>query len=225
MGDFKGFDSGAITFLRDLEAHNNKPWFEANRSRYEEFLFGPMKQMVNEMGTFMCSIDPEIDVTPVTNKTISRIFRDTRYSKNKAPMKTFTSIKFKRRRKDWKDCPTFVFGFSSTGYYYGMGFFCATPKTMGAFRDVVDADEKGFMKLAKKFEAQSEFIKKGDNYKRLFDKDKNPKILDWYQKKNLFFLAQKPINDTFFDENIVREIASGFESLQELYAFLWKTKQ
>jgi uncharacterized protein (TIGR02453 family) len=49
MSDFRGFPRGAVTFLRELEANNDRDWFKANRARYEECLRAPMAALGEEL--------------------------------------------------------------------------------------------------------------------------------------------------------------------------------
>ena len=80
---FKGYQKEAIVFLKNLRNNNNKQWFEAHRGGYEEFLLLPTRELVTALGNFMLTIDPNFEIRPVINKTISKIYRDTRFSKNK----------------------------------------------------------------------------------------------------------------------------------------------
>ena len=78
--------SATFKFLKDLKANNNREWFAANKPRYEtakaefeEFI----ANLYAKIKTFDASIG-EID----PKKTIFRIYRDVRFSKNKEPYKT-----------------------------------------------------------------------------------------------------------------------------------------
>lgn len=82
---FTGFSQNASAFLRDLAANNNKAWFEAHRQEYEEHLLEPLKALVSDLSGFMLSIDPDFMTIPAVDRTISRIYRDTRFSKDKSP--------------------------------------------------------------------------------------------------------------------------------------------
>ena len=106
---FEGFSKDSIVFLRELKKNNNKQWFESHKSDYEALLLAPLKNLVSDLGDFMLSIDNFFEVTPSVNKTISRIYRDTRFSHDKSPYKTSLWITFKRPQKDWKDAPAYFF--------------------------------------------------------------------------------------------------------------------
>ena len=90
----------------------------------------------------MRSIDPEIEVAP--GRAVSRVFRDTRFSKDKSPYKTSHWITFKRPRKNWQNFPAFFFEISPDTYRYGMGFFSADRATMDRFREGLETNPSVF---------------------------------------------------------------------------------
>jgi uncharacterized protein (TIGR02453 family) len=86
MADFGGFRPAAFQFLRDLKRHNAKAWFEANRDVYEQELREPMRRLVEALDARLSSIAPEIVGDP--KRSMFRIHRDVRFSRNKSPYKT-----------------------------------------------------------------------------------------------------------------------------------------
>lgn len=102
---FTGFSPESMEFFEKLAANNNKLWFEDHRDDFEQYLTGPLKSLVSDLSDTMLAIDPELVTIPTVDKTISRIYRDTRFSRNKSPYKTCLWITFKRRGSDWKSAP------------------------------------------------------------------------------------------------------------------------
>ncbi|HEU4701079.1 MAG TPA: DUF2461 domain-containing protein [Conexibacter sp.] len=49
MSGFRGFPPGALDFLRELEASNERDWFKANRRRYDELLVAPARELGEEL--------------------------------------------------------------------------------------------------------------------------------------------------------------------------------
>ena len=80
------FTEDAIEFFRELELNNNRDWFMANKSRYEKSVKGPMEAFAAEMGARVKQIEPSVSVDP--KKAVFRIYRDTRFAKDKTPYKT-----------------------------------------------------------------------------------------------------------------------------------------
>lgn len=220
---FEGFSQKTIDFLSNLRENNNKQWFEAHRTEYEEHLISPMKLLVEELASTILSIDPYMDVRPMVNKTISRIHRDLRFSKNKSPYKTVMWIAFKQNRTDWKDTPGLFFEFCPEGYRYGMGLYDASRQTMDAFRELLDSKPDTFLKAISSLEKYG-FELQGEKYKRTIDPSKTGVILDWYQRKSCYVACSKYMNRDFFSPELAGELSRAFMSLKPLYDFLWKAK-
>ena len=89
---FNGFSPKTLKFLRWLKAHNDKAGFQAHKANYEEYVLQPLRDLVTDLGDFMLDIDHSFEITPVINKTISRIYRDTRFSKDKSPYRSTVSL-------------------------------------------------------------------------------------------------------------------------------------
>ena len=81
-------------FLKDLAVNNNREWFDKNRSRYVDFILNPARDYVTAMGPELSQLSPNIIADPRVNRSIFRINRDTRFSKDKTPYKTHLGIFF-----------------------------------------------------------------------------------------------------------------------------------
>jgi len=81
-------------FLKELAANNSREWFDINRSRYEDSILNPARDYVTAMGPELSKLSPHIIADPRINRSIFRINRDTRFSKNKTPYKTHLGIFF-----------------------------------------------------------------------------------------------------------------------------------
>jgi uncharacterized protein (TIGR02453 family) len=222
---FKGFSIATIDFLRNLYQNNNKTWFEDNKESYKKFLLAPMQALVMEMNNYILSIDPSIDVTPSAGKTISRIHRDTRFSKDKSPYRDTMWITFKRPSENWSSNPAFFFEISPSSYRYGMGFFSATPHTMELFREAIDNSPAEFKKAIAFYPKQQVFTIEGEKYKRILDKNKAEDILEWYQRKNLYLVCNKTIDTVLFSDQLVHELKSNFSLISDFYLYLYKIQK
>jgi len=86
MQTFTGFRPASQRFFRSLARHNDRAWFEAHRDRYESEVLGPMRQFVEEMDVRLAKVAPELLGDP--RRSLFRIYRDVRFSKDKSPYKT-----------------------------------------------------------------------------------------------------------------------------------------
>ena len=221
---FKGFSLRTFDFLRDIQFNNNKTWFEDNRQVYQEDVLKPLKELVIDLWPVMISIDPKFEVNPATNKAISRIYRDTRFSKDKSPYKNNMWITFKRQSKDWKEAPCFFFEMFPDSYRYGMGFYSASKETMDKLREAIDSKQKEFLKIISPLFEQKAFEVEGEKYKRILDTTKSKELIDWYQRKNLYMVCNKKIDDRLFSRDLINDLVSGFQFLAPIYDYLWKIK-
>jgi uncharacterized protein (TIGR02453 family) len=92
---FAGFTPKAFTFLRGLARHNEKEWFEAHRPQYEGDLRKPMIALVDEMDARFGAFMPEM--VGDRRRSVFRIHRDVRFSKDKRPYKTNAACWFFHR--------------------------------------------------------------------------------------------------------------------------------
>ena len=89
------FKPAALRYLRQLAAHNEKPWFEAHRAEYEQEVREPMLMLIEEMLMRFRDFAPEIGGDP--KRSMFRINRDIRFSKDKSPYKTHAACWFHYR--------------------------------------------------------------------------------------------------------------------------------
>jgi uncharacterized protein (TIGR02453 family) len=83
---FTGFRPEAIQFLVDLAANNDRAWFQPRKSEYERLLKEPMESLVAELSDRFRAAGVPLEADP--RRAVFRIYRDTRFSKDKTPYKT-----------------------------------------------------------------------------------------------------------------------------------------
>lgn len=217
---FNGFTKESITFLKELAANNNKEWFEKNRETYQNEIFLPLKQLAIDLGPVINKIDEKIDITPQFNRTISRIYRDTRFSNDKSPFRTDQWLSFKRPVKIFGNVPEFFFYITPEEYHTGMGYYAATPLNMEKFRSFVDNHPDHFDLIIKNFESDKKYQLLGDEYKKRIPNPHPEKFQDWYNKKSFYVACSTMIDRKFFSPELGREIADRFRFEAELYSFI-----
>jgi len=82
-------------FLKELRANNERTWFEANKARYLGRVRDPMLDFVAAVGPKLKAISPHIVADPrPSGGSLIRIYRDTRFSRDKTPYKTNVGLRF-----------------------------------------------------------------------------------------------------------------------------------
>jgi uncharacterized protein (TIGR02453 family) len=82
-------------FLRALKRNNDRDWFKARKDEYEEHVRGPMVALIEQLAEDLPQFAPDIVVSP--RDAIYRIYRDTRFSEDKTPLKTHIAANFPTR--------------------------------------------------------------------------------------------------------------------------------
>ena len=114
---FCGFKPEAYIFLTELGFNNNKQWMDENRWRYKEYVYKPLCRLGEMLLPTMLDIDSEFN--PRLTTIVSRINRDTRYSKNKLPYRDHMWLGFRRDGRSMGESLCMYFEISPTGYGYG----------------------------------------------------------------------------------------------------------
>jgi uncharacterized protein (TIGR02453 family) len=137
------FPQSTIKFLTALSKNNNKEWFEKNRVRYEFELLQPAMQFVIDLGEKLSEISPNIYAVPKIDKSIFRLYRDVRFSKNKAPFKTNLGLYFWEGQGKKMECPGFYFHIEPKLFFLGSGMYQFTNDQLKKYRELVSDPAKG----------------------------------------------------------------------------------
>ncbi|MGZ9276211.1 MAG: DUF2461 domain-containing protein, partial [Candidatus Limnocylindrales bacterium] len=89
---FTGFRPEAIDFLAELAQNNERSWFQPRKAEYERLLKEPMEALVAALAERFVSRGIPLEADP--KRSIFRIYRDTRFSKDKSPYKTNVGASF-----------------------------------------------------------------------------------------------------------------------------------
>jgi uncharacterized protein (TIGR02453 family) len=145
---FTGFNPEALRFLDGLRNNNNKEWFEEHREDYDNFVLTPARNFVVDMGSRLAEIAPGIIADPKVNRSIFRVNRDVRFSKDKRPYKTHLGIWFWEGTESRMDCPGFYFHLEPGNFLLAAGMHCFSKPSVNKFREMAVHPEMG-EKLAK----------------------------------------------------------------------------
>ena len=169
---FSGFQPDAIQFLADLAANNERDWFQPRKAEFERLLKTPLEDLCVALEEQFRARDIPLHADPV--KSPFRIYRDTRFSKDKSPYKTHLAASF-----GWAgDGVDAAAGRSHTenvhasgGYfhlqpgeiYVGGGVWHPDSAWLTAFRQRIVDNLAGFQAIVEAPEFKGEFGKVGDD--------------------------------------------------------------
>jgi uncharacterized protein (TIGR02453 family) len=222
MTNFTGFTQAGLNFLQDAWINNSKVWFDEHRAIYDNELIKPFRLLVEQLTPTMLKIDEWLETRPAIGKTISRIHRDTRFSKDKSLYRSRLWLTFKRPNRDWKEAPAYFFEISPDSYRYGLGYYCASKQTMDIFREEILNDTNKFLDAIRCVKKPFELV--GETYKRTLIKEQDEKIAAWYNRKNLAVMVTNNHIEDILNSDLPNKLAKGFKQLVPLYDYLMRVE-
>ena len=134
------FGDDFFRFLKDLEAHNDRAWFTANKERYAASVQGPSLAFIRAVGPGLKKFSPRLVAEPKPfGGSLSRIYRDVRFSKDKSPYRTNVGIHFWYRASLGKEegLPGFYLHLSPGESFAASGAWRPEPPALKKIRDAI----------------------------------------------------------------------------------------
>src|SRR5882724_9414521 len=134
------FSTGTLRFLRALKRNNRREWFTAHRDDYETYVRAPMTMIVEQLAIDFRELAPELVASP--KQSIYRIYRDTRFSENKAPYKTHVAAVFPPRGLPKHEGAGVYFHVSPDAVWIGGGMYAPQTPQLHAVREHIAANHR-----------------------------------------------------------------------------------
>lgn len=221
---FTGFSHRTTVFFNDLKTNNNRDWFQANKDTYEEHVMAPARSFVTEMGKRLQeSISDQIVALPAVNKSIFRLFRDTRFSLNKLPYKTHLGIYFWEGPGKKLENSGFYFHLEPPHLTLGAGMYMIPKNLLGPFRQSVVDDHWGeeLGRIIRDISRTENHTLGGKHYKRIpagFDAD-HPNA-DLLLHNGLWVGYEEPFPEELFSAKLIPFCLKIFEKMAPLHKWL-----
>jgi len=130
------FTPQTITFLRSLAKHNNRDWFEQNKSAYEDAVRLPSLQFITDIADDLAVLSPHFMAQPKkVGGSLMRIYRDVRFSRDKRPYKTNIGIQFRHELGKDVHAPGFYVHIEPNECFVGVGIWRPDSTALGKIRD------------------------------------------------------------------------------------------
>ncbi len=219
----KNFPFEALSFLRRLSKNNTREWFEKNREEYEKNLLQPSQAFVEIAGIHLNQINPKLQAIPKIDKSIFRIHRDVRFSKNKAPYKTNLGIIFWEGPAKKMESSGLYFHIDTKNFFIATGMYEFTKDQLKKYRKLISS-EKNAVELKKLITntLKKGYILGGLTYKKVprgFDKDY--KYADLLLHNGIYVYKEDKV-DVLEGKDPVKFTVKTFKELQPLHNWLIK---
>jgi uncharacterized protein (TIGR02453 family) len=151
MAAFKGFGEKALPFFTALKFHQSKDWFEENRGLYESDVLLPMVALLDDLAERFAKA--EVPLRADGRKSVFRLHRDVRFSKDKSPYKSHCGAVMTRSGAKGEQGLLYVH-IAPDGCFVAAGFHMPEAGQLAALRNAIKAKPE-------RFEAVVKALKKG----------------------------------------------------------------
>jgi len=213
---FEGFTADTYRFLFEIGFQNNKEFFQANRARYEREVKIPLQKLALELLPGMLEIDPDFDQR--VGCIVSRIRRDTRFSRDKSLYRDHAWLAFRRPGHRLSEGMSLYFEITPDFYGYGMGMYAPDASLMRECRGRILASPDRFLRISDDLAEQ--FALEGDCFKRDRFPAETPPLRPYLNRKNLGWHFESPALTRTMTSDLSEELRASFARLAPMYRLL-----
>ncbi len=222
--NFNGFSKKGIEFLKEVEKNNTKEWFETHRHIWQKEIRDVSSSFVLEMGETLQILEPEINFEPKTGKSLFKIYRDTRFSKDKTPIKSKIGHIFWQGSGHKMQSSSFYIHYNKDSYFIASGIRGFKPPLLKKYREYI-TDENHSYELEKilKMIEKKRYNLPEDRYKRVpkeFANDFKYKELTLF--KSMFAYKEYKMDEVFFSKDIIDRCFKIYEDLHPLQKWVYE---
>lgn len=216
-----GFTPATTRFLSDLRGNNDRDWFTANKQRYENDVAAPALDFIAAMDPRLKKISPHFRaVAKKTGGSLMRVYRDTRFAKDKSPYKTNIGIQFRHELGRDVHAPGFYLHIEPQDVFLGVGSWHPEPKALARIRDAIVDNPAAWRKARDDRRFRERFELRGDSLKRPprgFDAA-HPMIEDLKRKD--FIAIEELAVDEIYQAAFAEHVSRSFAAATPLIRFL-----
>ncbi len=221
MSGFNGFPPDFFRFFKELGDNNNRPWFNENKPRYQGSVVEPMGEFIVAMAPVLHKISPHYVADPKPHGgSMFRIYRDTRFSKDKTPYKTHAAAQFRHTAGKDAHAPGFYVHIAPEGLHFGGGIWRPPSGHLAIIREAIadNPAEWARIKGAKAIKDRGGI--QGDSLKRAprgFDPEH--RHIEDLKRKSFYVMATGKAS-LARSGDLVREVGSAFRASARLNRFV-----
>lgn len=214
---FQGFTKDTYVFFMEVVMHDSRQFMEENRARYKREVQRPLQELALGLLPDLLTIDANFN--PRLTSIVSRIHRDTRYTKDKSLYRDHAWLSFKHPDTHTGDTFSMYAEIDPKGYGYGMGMYCPDSTFMKGLRERILANPVRFLELAEAAKKKG-FTVEGESFKRDRFPDADVALKPYLNKKGISFCFYSHELKRTMRKEFQDELREGLLSLKELYWFI-----
>ncbi len=218
---FEGFSPQLFKFFDELTKNNNRNWFAKNKSRYEDVVLFPAMEFVQAIEGPLKKVSPCFQAIPKrVGGSVLRIYRDTRFGKDKTPYKTNLGLHFRHEAGKDIHAPAFYFHIDAKEIFVGAGVWRPDNPSLNKIRVLIDDDPARWKRIKGKKALKGKFEFHGDSLKRPpKGYDASHSLIDDLKRKDHIVLASLKRKE-LYSKATVETVAKKFKTAMPYVRFL-----
>ena len=206
----------SLDFLHQLKENNNKPWFEANKPKY----LTELSSVENFAGAFLEELSKtDVLETASGKKSVYRIYRDIRFSKDKTPFKTFWGGSFTRATKQRRG--GYYFHLEEGNSFLAGGFWGPNATDLKRIRTEFAQDSEPMRKILNSKSFRSHFGNLQGEQLKTAPKgfDVNHEAIDLLRYKQ-FLVIERFTDQEVLSEHFLQQAAETFKNMRPFFDYM-----
>ena len=219
--EFAGFRPTLLEFLAELERNNRRDWFAANKRRYEQEVVMPSLAFISAMAAELERFAPRFRALPLrSGGSLMRIYRDTRFTRDKRPYKTNLGIQFRHEQGDDVHAPAYYFHVDAREVFVGVGAWRPPAQALTAIREHIHRNPRDWIAARDEPAFAARFALSGESLVRPPKGygGKHPLIGDL--KRKSFIAVHGLEHADLWDHGLVGKVAGASSSASPFMKFL-----
>ncbi len=219
---FAGLPNGFFKFISDLKKNNNRDWFKENKPRYQKQIVEPIIEFMLAIQPKIAKISPHIIVKPwAHNGSLFRIYRDTRFSKDKTPYKEHIACHFRHEVGRNAHAPGLYVHFTPGEIMFGGGIWMPDSEHLAKIRNSIIDNPNAWAKIKKnkKFIELTKGIR-GDSLVRVPRGYPAEHVHLEDVKRKSFFAMHTSTMKIAKSPDLIKEVEKTFKTISPLLDFI-----
>lgn len=218
---FNHFEPSLLKFLTQLQANNDREWFNNHKQEYDELVRTPALAFIEQMEQWIKLISPHYEANPKKmGGSLMRVYRDVRFSKNKAPYKTNLGIQFRHEVGKSVAAPGFYVHIAPEEIFLAVGKWHPDRDALSAIRDHIVAKPGPYLDAIEHQPFTDFYQLAGSKLTRPpkgYDKEHN--LIEEIKRKDFIAVCQLKEQD-LYQEDFCKMVASRFGRAQPFQKFI-----
>ena len=224
MVRYARFEPRTLRFLEELKANNNREWFKEHKSRYEDDVLDVALRFIMSMQEPLEGLAPRFTAVPTrVGGSLMRVYRDTRFSKNKLPYKTNIGIQFRHEQAKDVHSPGYYVHIEPDEVFLGAGMWRPDSDSLRGIRERIAAKPQEWQRALSDRSFSRHFSLGGEKLTRPprgFDKG-HACIAD-IKRKSFIAVRTLDVGDCL-NPQFQKTVETSFKSAEPFMRFLCKS--